>query len=612
MDWGALRGVLLDLSWHELLTQGARSSGSAIRRPTVEPETQSIRLIRRAHWLVKLRWIAIVCVAISTYVSRNVLAVDVQDLALYCIVILMAIYNVVTLLLLSHIERANGEASVWVIGKTISFQICADMVLLTVIMHFSGGVENPFAFYFVFHMIIASILLSRRESYLQATFAVLLFGLLLLCEYLQLMPHHCLVGFVEHCLHRNSTYVLGTFFVFATSLYLVVYMTSDIAARLREAEQALRSSRDFLGRVLNGMHDGLVVVDRNFEVKEVNDRFLEQCGATRDEAVGSKCYQVSHDAHEPCSGPGHVCPVIQVFHTAETLQVEHTHIDSSTHPHFVELIAFPLFSADGNVEAVVELSHDITERKQSEQALREANELLQQKDRVKDEYVSRVTHDIKGHLTTIQYCLSPIASGATTQLADREMDFIRRAHRRAGKLTDFVRKLLRLTQMRLGNRLEMEAFSLGEALRNAVNAAKAKAEDKLITLKCSIDPSVGVIVGNQFSFEEMIANLLLNAVKYTPANGKVEIVAEDREDCVFVQIADTGIGIPREEQGRIFDEFYRAANARSIERDGTGLGLSIVKHIVERHGGEIWVESEEGSGSTFQLRLPKDQDLIGD
>jgi two-component system phosphate regulon sensor histidine kinase PhoR len=123
---------------------------------------------------------------------------------------------------------------------------------------------------------------------------------------------------------------------------------------------------------------------------------------------------------------------------------------------------------------------------------------------------------------------------------------------------------------------------------------------------------VGKIVGNQFSFEEMVTNLLFNAIKYTPANGTVEILAEDRENCVFVQIADTGIGIPKEEQGKIFDEFYRAANAKSIERDGTGLGLSIVKYIVERHGGEIRVESEEGCGTTFQLRLPKDQRPIND
>jgi signal transduction histidine kinase len=116
---------------------------------------------------------------------------------------------------------------------------------------------------------------------------------------------------------------------------------------------------------------------------------------------------------------------------------------------------------------------------------------------------------------------------------------------------------------------------------------------------------VGRIVGNQLSIEEMVTNLLLNSIKYTPENGMVGIDAEEHDGCIIVRITDTGIGIPIEEQGRIFDEFYRADNARRVEQDGTGLGLSIVKHIIERHGGEIRVQSEEGSGTTFTLTLPK-------
>jgi PAS domain S-box-containing protein len=576
----------------------------------MEPLTQHVRLVKRAYWLINLRWIAIVCVGIGTYFSSSVLAIEVQDLALYGIAVVLALYNMTVLLLLNHITRTNRDVSESAVKRIISFQMCADLVLLTAILHFSGGIENPFVFYFIFHMIIASILLSMRQSYLQATFAVLLFGLLLLSEYSQLIPHYCLKGFVEHCLHREGVYVLGTFLVFATSLYLVVYMTSYIAIRLRRAEQALRASRDHLGRILNGMHEGLIEIDRDFTIKDVNGRFLEQCGAARNEVVGSKCYKISHHADKPCSGSGRVCPAIQVFNTAETLQVEHTYFDSAANPHFVELHAFPLFATDGNVEAVVELSHDITERKRTEQALREANLLLQEKDRIKDEYVSRVTHDIKEHLATIQNCLAVVPHKAVGRLDSHEADLIHRGYTRAVKLTDFVKKLLRLTQMRLSDRLEMDAFSLNDALRNAIGTVKAKAEDKSITLNCNIESSVGRIVGNQFSIEEMVTNLLLNAVKYTSANGTVEVNAEDCKDCVFVQITDTGIGIPKEEQGKIFDEFYRAANARRVERDGTGLGLSIVKYIVERHGGEIRVESEEGNGTTFQLRLPKGQHPI--
>lgn len=441
----------------------------------MKPAPQNARLVKRAYWLIKLRWIAIACVVVGTYVCRKVLAIEMQNLALYGIAILLALYNMIVLLLLNRLTKGSNNVPHAAVKKIINFQISADLLILTVLLHFSGGIENPFVFYFVFHMIIASILLSTRDSYLQATFAVLLFGFLVLLEYQQLIPHYCLTGFVLHCLHRDGLYVLGTYFVFTTALFLAVYMASYIAVRLKRAEQSYR----------------------------------------------------------------------------------------------------------------------------------QANILLEEKDRIKDEYVLRVTHDIKAHLATIQSCLDVVTSGLLGPLDEQPADFINRAHTRTVKLAHFVKTLLKLTQMRLSNELEMDVFSLRDAIHNAVATVKTKAEDKSIALNCNIDPSVDRFFGNQFSIEEMVTNLLLNAIKYTPANGNVEVGAKNHEDCVLVEIADTGIGIPQEEQPKIFGEFYRATNAKEVEKDGTGLGLSIVKHIIERHGGQIQVESKEGCGTTFRLILPR-------
>ncbi|MHC4659111.1 MAG: sensor histidine kinase [Planctomycetota bacterium] len=441
----------------------------------MEPVSQNARLTKGAYWLIKLRWIAMACVGVGTYFCSNVFAIELQDFVLYGIAILLALYNVTILLCLNRLTRGGTEARSAVIKKIINFQMSADLLILTALLHFSGGIENPFVFYFVFHMIIASILLSVRESYLQATFAVLLFGLLILLEYLQLISHHCLEGFVPSCLHRDGLYALGTFFVFVTTLYLVVYMTSSIAVRLKRAEQAQK----------------------------------------------------------------------------------------------------------------------------------EANILLREKDRIKDEYVLRVTHDIKQDLATIQACLGVVVNKVAGPLGDQPAEFINRAHTRTFKLTYFVNALLRLTQMRLSSKLEMDAFSLSTTIENAVAAVRAKAEDKSITLKCNVERSLDKIYGSRLSVEEAVTNLLHNAIKYTPANGTVEINAKNHGDYVHVEVLDTGIGIPEEEQGKVFDEFYRGSNAKMVEKDGTGLGLSIVKHIVERHGGQIGVQSRENNGTRFWLTLPK-------
>jgi signal transduction histidine kinase len=442
----------------------------------MEPVSENTRLVERTYWLIRLRWIAVVCVLLAIYVFGNAFAIELQDSALYGIAILLALYNAVVLLVLNRFTQDGNEVRCSTVKKIINFQICADLLILAVLLHFSGGIENPFVFFFIFHMIIASILLSVRESYFQATFAVLLFGLLILLEYKQVIPHHCLRGLVFHCSHRDGLRVLGTFFAFAITLYLVVYMAGYIAVRLRRAEQAQK----------------------------------------------------------------------------------------------------------------------------------QANILLKEKDRIKDEYVLRVTHDIKGDLATIQSSLNVVASKMLGPVESRQAEFINSAHTRTVKVTNFVKTLLKLTQMRLSNNFEMDTFPLRTAVESAVASVKTKAEDKSIDLKCEVESSADKGFGNQFSIEEAITNLLLNAIKYTPAKGTININARNHGDYVQVEVADTGIGIPEEEQPKIFDEFYRATNAKMVERDGTGLGLSIVKHIVERHGGTIGFESKQGCGTTFRLTLPQE------
>jgi signal transduction histidine kinase len=441
----------------------------------MEPVAETATLIKRAYWLIKLRWIASISVGICTCFASNVLAITLQDSALYGIAILLALYNATVLLALNYLAKEKRKVRRLSVKTIIHFQISADLLILTGLLHFSGGIENPLIFYFIFHMIIASILLSVKESYLQATFAVFLFGLLILLEYLHVIPHHCLRGFTEHCSHRNGLYVVGTYFVFTTSIYIVVYMASYIATRLKETEEAYR----------------------------------------------------------------------------------------------------------------------------------QANILLRRKDRVKDEYVLRVTHDIKSHLAAIQSCLDVVIRKLVGPLNEQQKDLINRADGRTRKVTHFVKTLLRLTEIRLSNNLEMDVFSLKRTISNVLAAVKTKADDKSIFLSSNIESSVDEIFGNQFSIEEAVTNLLLNAIKYTPVNGTVEINAKEDSGHVLVEIVDTGIGVPQEELTKIFDEFYRAINAKKIEKDGTGLGLSIVKQIIERHGGKIWVNSREGIGTKFSFTLPK-------
>ena len=240
-----------------------------------------------------------------------------------------------------------------------------------------------------------------------------------------------------------------------------------------------------------------------------------------------------------------------------------------------------------------------------EKALSDANVKLKEKDRIKDEYVSRVTHDIKGHLAAIQNCLYVVSDKSSGELSEKQADFLTRSRRRAVQLSDFTNELLDLTRMRLSGQLKRAPFALKPCISKALENVASKAEEKSIKVSSLIEPSTDMIVGDNFSINEMLSNLLFNAVKYTSEGKTVYLEAKSDDDWVQIVIADTGIGIPTDEVDHIFEEFFRASNGKQFEQDGTGLGLSIVKHIVERHGGEITVKSQEGKGTTFTVRLPK-------
>ena len=436
---------------------------------------KSTSLIQRAYWLIKLRWVAIGVLVAATFVVSQFMDVSLPVSALYTITTMLLVYNFILYDLLRYWTWAGREPSERRIGGILTCQISADLFILATILHFSGGIENPFFFFFAFHMMIASILRSKRQSYLQATFAILLFGGLVVLEAAGVLNHYGLEGFAGHGLYRDWRFVSGTLFVFTVTLYLLVYMTTSIGEQLRKQQEGYES----------------------------------------------------------------------------------------------------------------------------------ANAQLEGKDRLKNEYVLRLTHDIKGHLAAVQSCLEIVFNEMVGPLNEKQKDLVERAYRRASKCLAFITALLKLTRMKLTGRLEMERFSLRNCIFNSLAAVQNKAQSKSIVVNHQIDPAVDEVFGEAVLIEETLTNMLFNAVKYTLDGGKVCMEVKQDGTSIEVSIADTGIGVPEVDLPHIFEEFYRADNARAVERDGTGLGLAFAKQVVERHGGRIWVRNNPGPGATFSFTLPR-------
>jgi signal transduction histidine kinase len=244
----------------------------------------------------------------------------------------------------------------------------------------------------------------------------------------------------------------------------------------------------------------------------------------------------------------------------------------------------------------------VMESRRHEAAYLKANKELEKKDEIKNEYVQRITHDIKGHLAAIKSALSVLYSKPGTIRQDGQ-EFLDMASERTSTLIRFVKDLLLMSRLQLSNEIRASQFSIRDSISKVVSHLEHPAEEKSIRINVDIDDSIHQISGLQLSIEELFSNLLGNAIQYSDEGSDIYLIAKAVKGKIQVEIRDNGPGIPKEEKERIFEEFYRGSKTRTTT-EGTGLGLAISKKIVQAHKGKIWVESGEGKGSVFCFTLP--------
>lgn len=263
--------------------------------------------------------------------------------------------------------------------------------------------------------------------------------------------------------------------------------------------------------------------------------------------------------------------------------------------------------------ALDEIHHSMEQRivnateeiRRANDELREANAKLHEFDRAKSAYVQKAIHDLRAPLQSVTMMQHALGGGLTGTLTDAQRDIIARMQGRTGAMVQLISDLLDLERLRAGAaRPVRAAVSLADSVRKAMETAGVQAEKKKVTIEISGLEDLPPLAGDPDMIESVTGNLIDNAVKYTSSGGLVSIRGCTEASEVVFEVSDTGIGIPEQEIGLIFGEFFRASNARRIEAEGTGLGLAIVKRIVEGHGGSFSIKSAEGKGTTVTVRLP--------
>jgi PAS domain S-box-containing protein len=374
------------------------------------------------------------------------------------------------------------------------------------------------------------------------------------------------------------------------------FSPDELRAVISKAIEFLRTLQDIATEksrmrvMINTLSDGVLTTDNQKRIALANPAFLKAIGCRKTRVIG-------HNVSEFITDTRLLEMIDQAINQPEGAFAEITDEISmpfSTGKEGVIIGArcIPFRDRLNRNLGSVTLLHDIT-------ALKKVNQL-------KSNFVSMVAHEIKSPLNSILMQLKVVMDGLAGDLTDKQKEILQRSSDRITSLTKLSTELLDLSKIESGLiNQEREELDLVELIKDQIAGYQDTVDAKSTQLLMKETKKEIYMLGNRTNIEEVISNLISNAIRYSPNGGKITVWADENSDGVVIKISDTGLGIPETDLGNIFDRFYRVKNKDTRYINGTGLGLAIVKSIVEAHHGTIEVQSRVGEGTCFSIYFPK-------
>lgn len=432
------------------------------------PFLTSVILHQRIAWSIRLRFVAVIGFLLATLVARYFFHMVVPYETLWYLLALLALVNLIYIAVYMGLKNLTFQGELIV----LHFHMLIDLVFLTLILHFSGGMENPVYLFYVFHVVLASIIFPGLIPMVFATFVVLLFGALIYMEYHGWIEHYSIF---DSMFYRNEIAVYVVMTVFTATVYVTAYICTSF---------------------------------------------------------------------------------MQIYQ---------------------------------NIKRQIDIQ----------------NQQLIELDKQKTQFFRFTSHELKSPIVAVKTSLDGFIKNFGPQVDARGLNLVERASVRAGQMLDIIRELLELSRDRsLIESGGQEEIDLIHLLSEVIQQEKPQAEGKNIGIKTDLSAQPVLIRGDSNDFKKIFLNLLSNAINYTPEGGSIRISAGEKESFITIQFQDTGIGIAEYDIPKIFNEFYRAENAKKTTQLGTGLGLSLVKRKVENYQGKIEVHSRLNEGTTFLIKFP--------
>jgi signal transduction histidine kinase len=569
------------------------------------------RLSTYARWFIAMRWLAALLAAILVFLSVDLLEWLPPELQgpLTLTVGLLVGCNVIYLGLLRW-RRA--------VSYVLLLQGYVDVVILTVLLHFSGGSENPLSVMMIFHVIIGGILLSSRQCYGLAAAAAGLLGVMAWAEWAGVLEHYTLQLFPHlppptgrlYCPASNAVYTATWTVLHAGVLFLTAYVVTTLSKRLHAnerqvvalAERAL-ADRQLLERALETTGAGLRVLGPELQ-PYWSSKHWDQWFSCQPEEICPGCAVLQQD-----DSPAQQSLRDGLVRTSEVV-LDATNCPPRLIPERDGQRTFyvttaPLRDSDGKVVQVVELAQEITEQKKAQLRMMHAGKLA-----AVGELAGQVAHEVNNPI-------SIISAKASLLLSDHAEEMSRKVSEDVAKIAELAKRVARIAQGLLSYCRPSAAARVRLDVRAPIRKSLAVVDEQArragIRVEDQLSFPLPPVKANPHELEQVFLNLFLNAIDAMPKGGWLNISTppsgaqlRDGQPAVSIVVSDTGCGIPDEIREKIFEPFFTTKK----EGRGTGLGLSICLGVVRSHGGELEVESRKWQGTRFTVKLPVDAPVV--
>lgn len=593
----------------------------------------------RVAWLIRLRWIAGAAVVILTCITAAIPQITIPWPWILGGGILILTYNTVFIIILNRL-KSSPDTPAQHYSRLASAQFITDWIALTVLVHLTGGMGSPILFFFVFHAILASILLPPRPAFIHATAGVMLVAVLAVLEYSKILPHRPVGGFLS-VPADDPLIVGGMLMFFSSAIFMAMYLAGSIANRLWKRTQDLLNAADQLESAYNQtrtLNDIARTVSSSLDLQEVLDRIVAEvikvmgvhAGSLRliDPGLGTWWTRAAkglpdsfldiQDSISPTQGPfnrqlmaGEVVVATDLAGTEGCLYPE-----AMRNADLRSLLAVPLQSAGITIGILKIFSREVRTFTPDEITFLSAlaNQVvaavenaraykrLQDLETAKSRFFFMAAHELKSPVAAVQSSMDLLKEGYLGDLPENQLQLVERSYRRLAGLKSLLADLMDMGSM--GNRTtrQNEDVDFGSLVSQVSEFLQSDAALKGVTLNTRIK-ATGTIHANKDHLERLIFNLVGNALKYTATGGQVDVTLTTDENTLLFNVTDSGVGIEPAALPHIFEEFYRAEGTRK-SHEGTGLGLALVKRIADLYGAMITVTSTPGEGTSFTTRLP--------